>query len=184
MTLDPQKRYRDNPFIQDMTLKTKRQAVRVAPIGDNATIINPDTGESSGTHVVTYKKVDNANFIKLFTTNIKLTFGLSAAGSRALHVLMWQVQERGHNTTDITLDSHTLYDFFESNQVPDKERVTDRTFQRGLSELCKAGVLARAIRLGDFHLNPNFLFNGDRIAFTTLIERESDSDREAECRLR
>jgi len=33
------------------------------------------------------------------------------------------------------------------------------------------------VKQGRFYINPNFIFNGDRIAFTTLIER-SDTHNE------
>jgi len=35
------------------------------------------------------------------------------------------------------------------------------------------------MRKGRYYINPNFVFNGDRIAFTTLIERKQpDSARD------
>lgn len=168
------KRYKDNPFIENMELNIKSRPVRVAPLGKNATIVNPDTGEISGTHVVTYKRVDSSRFVKLFTDNIKLTFGLTASGTKALHVVMWEVQRNGFNRTWITLDSMVLADFMEAD-ASNGLTMSERTFHRGLTELCKAEILARAARIGEFHLNPNFIFNGDRIAFTTMIERTSNT---------
>jgi hypothetical protein len=41
-----------------------------------------------------------------------------------------------------------------------------------LAELVKAQIIAKTMRQGRYFINPNFLFNGDRIAFTTVIERE------------
>ena len=43
---------------------------------------------------------------------------------------------------------------------------------RGLTELTRSQIIARTIRRGHYFINPNFVFNGDRIAFTTLIERD------------
>ena len=48
------------------------------------------------------------------------------------------------------------------------------TFKRGLLELTKAKIVARTVRQGRYFINPNFMFNGDRIAFTTLIERDDE----------
>lgn len=46
------------------------------------------------------------------------------------------------------------------------------TFKRGLNELEQAKIIAKTIKLGDYFINPNFLFNGNRIAFTTVLEKE------------
>lgn len=36
----------------------------------------------------------------------------------------------------------------------------------------KAQIVAKTMRQGRYFINPNFVFNGDRIAFTTVIERK------------
>jgi DNA-binding GntR family transcriptional regulator len=50
-------------------------------------------------------------------------------------------------------------------------RLSSATFLRGLAELVKAQIIAKTMRQGWYFINPNFMFNGDRIAFTTVIER-------------
>lgn len=50
--------------------------------------------------------------------------------------------------------------------------MTLRTFQRGLAEQEKAKIIARNVRHDRYFINPNFVFNGDRLAFTRLIERD------------
>lgn len=52
------------------------------------------------------------------------------------------------------------------------------TFKRGINELEKAQIVAKTIRQGRYFINPNFVFNGDRIAFTTMIERASEEQGE------
>jgi hypothetical protein len=52
-------RYKTNPFLQDMLIPIKGKQVRLSPIGKDETIlVNQTTGEISGTHVTTYKRVD------------------------------------------------------------------------------------------------------------------------------
>lgn len=46
------------------------------------------------------------------------------------------------------------------------------TFKRGINEMEKAQIVAKTMRQGRYFINPNFVFNGDRIAFTTVIERK------------
>ncbi|MCV5306487.1 hypothetical protein OFC24_25995, partial [Escherichia coli] len=92
-------RFKENPFIKDLVIPLKNRQVQISRLGaDNNIVINQDTGEYlGGTSVVTYKKVDSTQFIKLFTQNIKLAFELTQAGQKALYVLFWVVQQEGQN---------------------------------------------------------------------------------------
>ena len=53
----------------------------------------------------------------------------------------------------------------------DSLKLSYATLKRGINELEKAQIIAKTMRKGFYFINPNFVFNGDRIAFTTLIER-------------
>jgi len=73
----------------------------------------------------------------------------------------------------IPLDRVSLDEFLEAHK--DRKpplQLSLSTFGRGLAELENAQIIAKHIRLGWYFINPNFVFNGDRIAFTTLIERK------------
>lgn len=173
-------KHRYNPFFDELEIETKTQSVKVASLGKSNVIVNQDTGEISGTHVRTYRKVDSAQFVKLFTQNIGLTFDLTSAGLKAFNVLMWCVQRNGHNKDELTLDSYALEDFIEDNNGL---TLSLRTLRRGLTELCNANILAKSVRVNSYYLNPSFVFNGDRIAFTSLIEREdrAPNDQGSKC---
>lgn len=166
-------RYKTNPFLQDMIIPVKGRQVRLSALGkDENILVNQNTGEVHGTHVTTYKRVDGEQFVKLFTANIALTFDLSAQGIKAFTVLMWAIQHRAIAKDEIYLDTHTREDFIEAHEGKDKPlRLSQPTFARGLAELTKAQIIAKTLRQGIYWINPNFVFNGDRIAFTTLIER-------------
>jgi hypothetical protein len=43
--------------------------------------------------------------------------------------------------------------------------------KRGLNELENASIIAKTIRKSFYFINPNFIFNGNRVAFTTVIDR-------------
>jgi len=45
-----------------------------------------------------------------------------------------------------------------------------------LVDLENAQIIAKSIRPGSYFINPNFAFNGDRIAFTTLIETDENDN--------
>ncbi len=160
-------RFDKNPFLDDMILNFTSKQVKISAIGNNDNVIvNQTTGEIKGTHVVTYKKVDSEEFIKLFTKNIALTFELNAAGIKSFNVLIWTMQQKAIDRDIVTLDSYTLNDFLDVNHLS----LSSATFSRGLTELVKSKILAKTRRKGDYYINPNFIFNGNRIAFTTAIE--------------
>lgn len=157
----------------------KKQSVRVSHLGgDDNILVNQSTGEVHGTHVTTYKKVDGEQFIKLFTANIALTFDLSSAGIKTFNVLMWVVQHQAISKDLVVLDHMMLDDFIEAQGRPLKLSLA--TFKRGLNELEKSQIIAKSMRKSFYYINPNFVFNGDRIAFTTLIERRKSGDSDDE----
>lgn len=165
-------RYEENPFIEGMVIPVKGQSVQLSRLGaDDNILVNQSTGEVQGTHITTYRKVDNEQFIKLFTANIGLTFELGAAGIKAFSVLAWVLQDKSISKDLVPLDKFVLEDFLKSQQNK-KLALSLPTFGRGLAELERAKIIAKHIRQGWYYINPNFVFNGDRIAFTAVIERK------------
>lgn len=171
-------RHKTNPFIEDMVVPVKGRQVKLSRLGrsDQSILVNQTTGEVHGTHLTTYKRVDGEQFIKLFTANIGLTFDLSAAGIKAFSVLLWVVQHKAISRDEVDLDALTLEEFIEDHSDSKKPlSLSLTTFKRGMNELEKAQIIAKTMRKGRYFINPNFVFNGDRVAFTTVIERKKRS---------
>lgn len=166
-------RHSKNPFLEDMVVPVKGQRVQLSRIGkDDNVLINNATGEVQGTHVTTFRQVDSEQFVKLFTQNIALTFDLKAAGIKVFNVMMWTLQNKALGGDVIPLDKYVLAEFLESqSKRKPPVSLSSATYARGLAELEHAQIIAKHIRPGFFYINPNFCFNGDRIAFTTLIQR-------------
>ena len=163
-------RYETNPFLELMTIPMKGKRIQVSRLGrDDNVLVNQNTGEKFGTHVTTFKRVDSEQFVKLFTANIGLTFDLSSAGIKAFNVLLWAVQKQAFAKDQVLLDSRALDDFLKSY---DSLKLSYATLKRGINELEKAQIIAKTMRKGFYFINPNFVFKGDLIAFTTLIERD------------
>lgn len=173
-------RHKTNPFIEDMVVPMKGRQVQLSRLGrDQNILVNQATGEVQGTHVTTYKRVDGEQFIKLFTANIGLTFDLSAAGIKTFSVLLWVVQHKAISKDEVDLDTLMLEEFVEAHSNSQKPlKLSLTTFKRGLNELEKAQIIAKTMRKGRYFINPNFVFNGDRIAFTTVIERKKRTEQE------
>ncbi|CAK3020611.1 20.9 kDa protein [Vibrio crassostreae] len=171
MTKKKEVRYETNPFVENMIVPVGTKNVKLSKIGkENDVLVNEVTGEVRGTHVTTYKKVDTEKFVKLFTANIAMTFDLNAAGIKAFNVLMYAIQHQAINRDIVILDKFVLEDFLETHEL----KLSIPTFMRGLRVLEDAQIIAKCVRRGTYFINPNFAFSGDRIAFTTVIERMSD----------
>lgn len=176
-------RYENNPFTEDMIIPVKERQVKLSKLGkDENILINQETGEVLGTHLTTYKRVDGDQFVKLFTANIALTFDLKAAGIKAFNVLLWTLQNKALSKDLIPLDKFSLNEFLEAHAENSDKKIalSLATFGRGLAELESAKIIAKHIRQGWYFINPNFVFNGDRIAFTTVIERREMTEKEKE----
>lgn len=181
-TTKPIIRHESNPFIENMVVPIRGQKVQLSKLGkDDNVLVNQTTGEVQGTHITTYKRVDAEQFVKLFTANIALTFDLKAAGIKAFNVLVWMLQNRAVSKDLVPLDKYALEDFLKAHddRVP-KINLSQPTFWRGLAELESAQIVAKHLRQGWYFINPNFVFNGDRIAFTTVIESNKNKEAQQE----
>ena len=171
-------RYKTNPFLSDLVVNLREKQVRLGPLGkDSHVLVNESTGQTQGTHLVTYRYVDNEQFLKLFTRNIALTFDLTSPGIKAFNVLCWAVQAGALAKDEVALDSFALEDFLAAHQGrnPPIKDFSIATFKRGLAELETAKLIAKTVRKGRYFVNPSFVFNGDRVAFSTVIERKKES---------
>jgi len=166
-------RFKENPFLSNMVVPMRGKQVHLSKLGEeNNVLVNQSTGEVTGTHITTYKQVDSDQFVKLFTANIGMTFGLSSAGIKTLSVLLWIVQHTAISKDEVILDSITLEGFIAAHKDSKSPlKLSIATYKRGINELEKAQVVAKTMRKGQYFINPNFVFNGDRIAFTTMLER-------------
>lgn len=175
-------RHDKNPFLTNMVVPVRGQKVQLSRLGkDDQVLVNQATGEVQGTHVTTFRQVDSEQFVKLFTQNIALTFDLKAAGIKAFNVMLWAVQNKAIDKDLVPLDRYVLEDFLKLHAARKPPvALSLPTFARGLAELEKAQIIAKHVRPGFYYLNPNFCFNGDRIAFTTLIERVSKIESQQE----
>ena len=173
-------RHEKNPFLEGMVVPVKGQKVQLSRIGkDDNVLVNHATGEVQGTHITTFRNVDADQFVKLFTQNIALTFNLKAAGIKAFNVLMWILQSKAIDKDLIPLDKFVLDEFVAThNDRTPPIKLSLPTCGRGLAELEHAQIIAKHIRPGFYYINPNFCFNGDRIAFTTVIERKNELPRQ------
>jgi len=172
-------RYKTNPFVGDMVIPIGTKNVRISKLGkDDNILVNQATGEVAGTHIVAHKRQDTAKFVKTFADYMAFTFDLTKAGNKALRIVMWALQEHAMSRDVVPLDRYTHEAFLEHYKGSNLT-LSYPTFTRGLAELEKAKIIAKTVRAGHYFINPSCMFNGDRIAFTTLLERIPEPEGDA-----
>lgn len=180
MAKTPLIRHENNPFTDGMEIKIGNKSVRVSTIGkDDNILVNQVTGEVTGTHVVARRRVDRTKFVKTFADYMAFTFDLTKAGNKALRVVMWATKQYAVGKDKVDLGKYTYEEFLKyyEESVPPLV-LSYPTFTRGLAELEKAKIVAKTMRTGRYFLNPNCIFNGDRVAFSTILERASEEQGE------
>lgn len=149
-------RYEINPFLSDVVGNTKIGNKRITnQTGDEMMIINKSSGEiitsSTGFHHV--ETVDKTKFIKLYIAGVKAFKGLTSAGTKAFELLYMEMQE------------NIGRDYVFMNFIRYKELLSKTTYIRGMGELIDKEFIAETEEQGKYFTNPDFLFNGDRLAF-------------------
>jgi len=167
------KRYSENPFVGQTEITTRKKRVVIGK-GDNV-LIDQNTGEYKTTNITAFHDVDDEKFIKLFTQNIGLMFDLTGAGNKAFVFLSWAIQNYAVSKDIVSLGIFELEEFIKSNH---SFSMSEATLRKGLRELVKGKIIANAKKRGNFYINPNFIFNGDRIRFITEIKRKNQTDLE------
>lgn len=155
------KLYEQNPFMQSTSIQTKTR--RVTNKRGDMTLISSATGEVQ-TQIAGFweaQEVDSTKFIKLFVNGVKALAELSNAGTRVFELLYIEMQN------NIGKDQIYL-----SYTGLDKTTTVSRsTFSRGIAELIEKRFIAAMPAVGQYWINPDFIWNGDRLAFVKEFRR-------------
>ena len=149
-------RFEKNPFLSGAEVATKTR--RVTNKRGDMMLVNSNTGEIQ-TQIAGFweaEEVDSTKFVKLFVRGVKALKELTAAGTKVFEVLYINVQE------NIGKD-RVLMSFAEVDQA--LTPMSESTFMRGMRELVEKKFIAATPTLGVYWLNPDFVWNGDRLAF-------------------
>jgi hypothetical protein len=153
--LSKQVKHETNPFIDNLTVKTKGRRVTVAR---GSTLVDRDTGEIEGiTEIAQIVDVDEGQFIKLFTKDLAIWFDLNKVGMRVFGALLTVVQNS-------SIGRDLVY-FDHSSQSSKDFNITKASFYRGMDELLEKGFIARHKSAGWYFTNPSMFFNGNRARF-------------------
>lgn len=151
------KRYDKNPFI---TLTNTKSGIRrvTSSRNDRMMVVNEVTGEliAPGVTFGTAYEVDKTQFVKLYINGVKAVADLTGAGTKVFELLYLEVQKN--------VGRDVMYlSFSEVDQLVTP--ISKATFMKGMKELLEKGFIAESMTQGKYFLNPDYMFNGDRLAF-------------------
>lgn len=151
-------RHKTNPFVGNAVANATIGSKKISnKKGDRLMIVSQETGEimaPAGFHQIV--EVDKTQFVKLFKNGVKAFTNLTNAGAKVFSVLYDELQRKKEQ--DIVYLS-----FADVNQ--DIEPMAQATFYRGMKELLEHQFLAETETIGKYFVNPDYLWNGNRLAF-------------------
>lgn len=156
-----------NPFIEE-TINHLEKGDKVIFFGqkDRDIIIDSETGEIKGGSLFSRRiKVDKASFQKVYLNNLQSFFDLSL---RSVRLLMYVMSIVKPNQDHFTLNIDEACDYTGYK--------TQKTIRQALGELIENNFIARGWHSFHYYINPTIFFNGDRIAFIDLYEKESKNE--------
>jgi 23S rRNA maturation-related 3'-5' exoribonuclease YhaM len=144
--------YDENPFLKGLVVKTRTKKYSNTS-GEKMMLVSKETGEIKPAGFWTAKKVDEEQFIKLFVNGVKAFAELSNAGVKVFEYVYKAMQE--------SINKDKIYLSFNSESI----EISERTWFRGINELVEKGFIAAEKRVNWYFINPDFMFNGDRLVF-------------------
>lgn len=155
--------YKDNPFIaasNGFAIHTRKNITLVA----RGLEIKDQTGDDVNAGVIgKIEEVDTDEFIKLYTKNVGILFDLSSRAQKALVSVFCAVQQY-KDQAHIFLPYHFAVEYYQKigiNKIPSRS-----TFSAGITDLINMSFLAAHYAgEGWYWINPNLIFNGNRIRF-------------------
>lgn len=150
-------RYDTNPFINLTTSKVGVRRV-TSSRNDRMMVVSETTGEiiAPGVTFGAVTEVDKTQFVKLYIGGVKQIKELTGAGTKVFELLYYEVQKNiGRDVM------HLSFSDVDQQITP----LSKATFMKGMKELLEKEFIAESMTQGKYFLNPDFIFNGDRLAF-------------------
>ena len=149
-------KYETNPFI-----KSDRQITIQGRTKETIKLISKHADDNQPL-ICKHTIVEEEQFIKLYTQHIDQWLNLT---KKAQAVLKYIIKNLKPNKDKITININTLSDYTKYNSYG--------PLYSGINELIEAQLLSRTRHELVYYINPNFIFNGNRIYLAELIERSS-----------
>jgi hypothetical protein len=159
--------YTENPFVETSTVTTRRK--RTVVVKGNKAIVDGETGQVEDmAEIVMVREVDDEQFVKLFTQNLRIFFDLTPGTLKLLQVVLHQVQKTP-NHDQIMLNLAVVEDYFTRAHL---EPMSKASFHRAVHELLDKKFIAESVLTGLYFINHHLFFNGDRVRFVQEFRRK------------
>lgn len=169
-------KYDHNPFVDDELLLqlSGLKNVRYTQTSRNA-IVDTATGEYEPATLAVIKTIraDKEEFVKLFTTHLRVFFELTAPTFKILQYILAKIQKEAVNKDTIDISPDDALDFYLSRN----DKISRASYFRGVKELIEKQFIAKNSKFSTrYYINPKLFFNGDRIEFITKFECEKKQE--------
>lgn len=150
-------RHKTNPFLEAAHQHTKSGMKRISNAsGDRMMVVSGDGEVMATAGFWQAQEVDKTQFVKLYVNGVKAFQDLTAAGAKVFALLYMQVMNG--------IGKDVVYlSFSEVDQ--EVTPLSKPTFMRGMKELLEKHFIAETMTTGKYFINPDYMFNGDRLAF-------------------
>jgi hypothetical protein len=153
--------YQKSPFIPSVATRSR---VVTNKRGDMM-LVSTETGEIHAPIAGFWesKEVDTAKFVKLFINGVKAFAELSNAGTKVFELLYIEMQNN--------IGKDQIYISYAAMDENGKN-ISQSTFRRGIAELIDKKFIAAMPATCWYWVNPDFVWNGDRLAFVQEYYRQ------------
>ena len=165
-------KHKVNPFLPDASASTNEGMKRRTLTSKDGSqlMVTTQAGEQVAPAGFWHtQEVDKAQFVKLYINGVKAFAGLTGAGAQVFGLVYAALQK--------TPGKDVIYlNFLELDQ--EITPISKATFMRGMKEILLKRFLAETLVSGKYFVNPDYIFNGDRLAIVKefRIKRDSSSD--------
>lgn len=151
-------RYRENPFVEVASATTRTRAKKITNTsGDRLMVVSEQSGEIVAPAGFWHtEEVDKTQFVKLYVNGVKAFKELTSAGTKVFELLYLGLQKN--------IGKDQIYLSFPSIDQA-ASPISEATFYRGMRELVDKGFIAESVETNIYFVNPDYLWNGDRLAF-------------------
>ena len=151
-------RYRENPFVEAASATTRTRAKKITNTsGDRLMVVSEQSGEIVAPAGFWHtEEVDKTQFVKLYVNGVKAFKELTSAGTKVFELLYLGLQKN--------IGKDQIYLSFPSIDQA-ASPISEATFYRGMRELVDKGFIAESVETNIYFVNPDYLWNGDRLAF-------------------
>jgi hypothetical protein len=156
-------KYKENPFVSPALVGVKTKRITNSKGGmmvvhsETLEVVTPVAGFWQA------QEVDSAKFVKLYVNGVKAFKELTGAGTKVFELLYLEVQKNVGK--DIIWLSFAIID---QGATP----MAKTTFMRGMRELLEKGFIAESPAQSRYFINPDYMWNGDRLAFVKSYYRK------------